>query len=292
MEIAISGATGFIGRRLSAALSGAGHSLRLLSRRAAPPLDWDPAAAEPRAGALAGCDAVIHLAGEPIAQRWTPEVKRRIEDSRLHGTRHLVQALSIQPVRPRVLVCASAVGVYGDRRDEVLTESSPPGDDYLAGVCRQWEQQADLAEALGLRVVKLRIGVVLGRGGGALDKMLPPFRYFAGGKLGSGRQWMSWIHLDDLVAMIGWSLASAVNGPVNAVAPNPVRNVEFTRALAGALRRPAVFTVPGFAVRLLYGEMSQVVLGSQRVLPKTATDAGFRFQYAELARALEAILAR
>jgi hypothetical protein len=298
MIVTVSGATGFIGRELVRQLSADGHSVRALSRNPSGKPSgtsgethrWDPREGEPPESSLAGSDAVVHLAGEPVAQRWTTEVKERIRESRVRGTRHLVQALTTLSPRPRVLVCSSAIGIYGDREDEVLTESSAPGQGFLARVCRDWEEQADLAQSLGLRVVKLRTGIVLGRNGGALEQMLPPFRYGVGGKLASGRQWMSWIHLHDQVSLIRYALEQPVSGAVNAVAPNPATNAEFTRELAGALKRPALFTVPGFALKLLYGEMAEVLLGSQRVIPAAAQAGGFEFKFPTLPGALADIL--
>jgi uncharacterized protein (TIGR01777 family) len=277
MDVGITGASGFIGRKLTQVLASGGHRARRLARR-------------PSVEELTGCQAVVHLAGEPIAQRWTPAAKARIRDSRIEGTRHLVQTLEKVSARPGVLVCSSAIGIYGDRRDEILTESSTLASGFLAEVCRAWEAEAVRAESLGMRVVRIRTGVVLGRGGGALAKMLPPFRAFVGGKLGSGQQWMSWIHLDDLAGLIRFALDQPIHGPLNGVAPNPVRNEEFTRELARALHRPAILPAPSFAVKTLFGEMSEVVLGSQRVLPKAAGNAGYRFQYPQLAGALREIL--
>ncbi len=297
MNITISGASGFIGRRLMKAL--AGESLHVLSRHAGTNLPpnvrlsvWDPLKGEPPAAALEGADAVVHLAGEPVAQRWTAEAKQKIRDTRVTGTRHLIQALSTLSRRPVTLVCASAIGYYGGRGEEVLTEASRPGSGFLPEVCVEWEKQADLAEALGIRVVKLRIGVVLAAHGGALAKMLPAFRNFAGGTLGSGRQWMSWIHLDDLVSLIRYTIDRPLSSAVNATAPNPVRNADFTRTLAGVLHRPAMFPVPGVALKFLFGEMSEVLLASQRVEPAAAAKAGFEFRYPELRPALENLLAR
>jgi uncharacterized protein (TIGR01777 family) len=190
-----------------------------------------------------------------------------------------------------VLVCASAIGIYGSRGDEILTEGSTPGTGFLSDVCREWESQAELAQALGIRVVKVRIGIVLSPHGGALARMLPPFKAFAGGRMGSGRQWMSWIHLDDLIALIRYALEnSSLEGAVNGTAPTPVTNAEFTHVLARRLHRPALFPVPGFALKMIFGEMAEVLLGSQRVLPRAAQDAGFRFQYAQLEPALEDLL--
>jgi len=190
---------------------------------------------------IANADAIVHLAGEPVAQRWTAEAKKKILESRVQGTRRLVQALSTQSRRPAALVCASAIGIYGSRGDQILTESSASADDYLAEVCKEWEKQAVLAESLGIRVARIRIGVVLGRGGGALEKMLPPFKAFVGGKIGSGKQWMSWIHVDDLVGIICHALTNPMSGVFNGTAPNPVTNADFTAKLAAALGRPALF---------------------------------------------------
>lgn len=279
MNIAITGASGFIGRRLSETLSAAGHTVRALSVREQPPAE-----------SLEGTDGVIHLAGEPVSQRWTPEVKQRIRDSRVQGTLNLVHALTALSRRPSVLVSASAIGIYGDRGDEVLTESSSPGEGFLAGVCREWEAQADAAQSLGVRVVKIRTGIVLGRGGGALARMLPAFRNFAGGRLGSGRQWMSWIHLEDLVNLMRHAVEYPLEGVINATAPNPVRNAEFTTELAHALSRPALFPVPEFALKLMFGEMAEILIESQRVLPRAALASGFRFHYPDLGPALRSLL--
>jgi len=233
---------------------------------------------------------VVHLAGEPVAQRWTAAARERIRNSRVLGTRSLVSALRHQP--PAVLVSASAIGYYGSRGDEVLTEASPPGPDFLGQVSVGWEQEARVAEKFGVRVVTPRIGVVLGRGGGALAPMALPFRLGVGGRLGTGKQWMSWIHLDDLVSLIEFAATNAaLSGPVNAVAPNPVTNAAFTRELAAALHRPAIFPVPALALKLLLGEMSQMLLGSQRVIPEAALRAGFQFRFAEAGQALRQIFA-
>lgn len=298
MNITISGASGFIGRRLLEVLSAGGHSIHVLSRDSGKSFGpavrvsgWDPINGEPPVESLANADAVIHLAGEPVAQRWTPDVKRKILESRVNGTRHLVQALSTLSRRPAVLLCSSAIGIYGSRGDELLTESSPPGEGFLPDVCKEWEKQASLAESLGIRVAQIRTGIVLGADGGALSKMLPPFKAFVGGRLGSGKQWMSWIHLDDLVQLYRHALENPLAGPVNGTAPYPVTNAEFTKKLAGKLRRPAVFPVPGAAVKALFGEMAEILLGSQRVLPRVAEAAGFRFTYPELLPALQHLLA-
>jgi uncharacterized protein (TIGR01777 family) len=281
VNITITGATGFIGRYLVQSLSRDGHSVRALSRAA-----WDIFAGEPPAESLTGADAVIHLAGVPVAQRWTRSAKKQIRDSRVVGTHHLVTALSTLSQRPEVLVCASAIGFYGDRGDEVLTETSPVGQGFLADVCRQWESEAELAESLGIRVVKLRTGIALGRKGGALEKMLPPFRAFLGGRLGAGSQWMSWVHIADIIGMIRHAIDRPIQGAINATAPNPVRNIEFTHELGAALHRPAIFPVPALALKALFGEMSEVLLASQRVLPKAAESAGYQFKFPELGAAL------
>jgi uncharacterized protein len=282
MNIAITGARGLIGTRLRQRLAETGHTASPIPRAAG-----ESALAE----ILASADAVVHLAGEPVGQRWNNAVKKRIHDSRVEGTRHLVNVLSALSHRPRVLVCASAVGYYGSRGDQILTEASSPGTDFLARVVVDWEEAAQLAEPLGIRVVRLRFGVVLGSGG-ALARMLPAFRLGAGGKLGSGHQWMAWIHLEDAVNLILFALDySAIRGAVNAVAPHPVTNEEFTGRLAMALHRPAFFAVPTFALKLAFGEMAEMVLASQRVLPTVAKSAGFRFQYPDVRGALENLLA-
>ncbi|HTB20812.1 MAG TPA: TIGR01777 family oxidoreductase [Bryobacteraceae bacterium] len=275
MNIAITGASGLIGKRLRQQLSAAGHVALTIPRDGTPP----------------ACDAVVHLAGEPVSQRWTEAAKKRIHDSRVEGTRNLVTALAAQAQRPRVLVCASAVGYYGSRGDQILTEASSPGTDFLARVVVDWEEAAQLAEPLGIRVVRLRFGMVLGPGG-ALAKLLPLFRLGVGGKLSSGHQWMAWIHIDDVVNLILFALNfAAIRGAVNATAPHPVTNEEFTQRLATALHRPAILPVPAFALNLVLGEMSEMVLASQRVLPTVAKSAGFQFQYPELRAALENLVA-
>ncbi|HZT30006.1 MAG TPA: TIGR01777 family oxidoreductase [Bryobacteraceae bacterium] len=297
MKITITGASGFIGRRLMKTLVADDHELHVLSRHAGTNLPagvqlsvWDSTRGQPPEESLRGAGAIIHLAGENVAQRWTDAAKQKIRSSRIDGTRFLVQALSTLSERPQALVCASAIGIYGDRGEEVLTEASAPGSGFLSEVCQDWEKQVDLAEALGIRVVKLRIGVVLGANGGALAKMLPAFRAGVGGRLGSGKQWMSWIHLEDLAELIRYAALNPLRGAVNAVAPNPVTNADFTRALASAVHRPALFPVPGFAVRALFGEMSQVMLASQRVLPRAAEAAGFGFRYPRIEEALRSAI--
>jgi uncharacterized protein len=274
VNVAITGASGMIGQRLRERLTSAGNV----------------ALAIPRDGTPSACDAIVHLAGEPIAQRWTEAAKKRIYESRVEGTRRLVNALSARTNRPSVLICASAVGFYGTRGDEILTEKSAPGVGFLPRLVMDWEQTARAAEALGIRVVSLRFGMVLGQGG-ALAKLLLPFRLGVGGRLASGEQWMSWIHIDDVVSLIQFAMENtALQGSVNATAPGPVTNDEFTRRLAAALHRPAIFPVPALALKLVFGEMSEVLLDSQRVLPSVAKSAGFRFQYADLRAALENLL--
>lgn len=299
MQVTITGASGFIGRRLVTQLEAGGHSVHILGRApragvspAAQFSVWEPEKGPPPAAALAA-DAIIHLAGEPVSQRWTPDVKRRIRDSRVIGTRQLVAGLQQAGQRPQVLVAASAVGYYGDRGNDVLTESSKPGDTFLAKLSVEWEDAALAAQTLGIRVVVVRIGIVLGQGGGALEKMLPLFKAGVGGKLGAGGQWMPWIHLDDLTALfLRAAQDSTWKGPVNGAAPNPVTNADFTAALGRALHRPALFPVPEFAVKLLYGEMAQILFHSQRVIPQAALSAGFEFRHPELFGALKAILGR
>jgi uncharacterized protein (TIGR01777 family) len=293
----MTGATGLIGRRLMKVLAADGHSLHVLSRHAGTNLPagvklsaWDPMKNEPPADSLQNADVVVHLAGEPVAQRWSEESKRKIRDSRVIGTRNLVQALAKLPAKPAALVCASAIGYYGSRGDEVLTENSAPGTGYLAEVCEAWEKEAIAAEALGMRVATVRTGIVLDPRGGALQKMLPPFRMGVGGKVGSGRQWMSWIHLDDLAGIFKMAIEKPVQGPVNGAAPNPVVNADFTKALAIALKRPALFPVPEFGLKLLFGEMSTVLLGSQRVQPQKAVSSGYRFRFPQLPGALADLL--
>jgi hypothetical protein len=297
MQIAITGGSGFIGRRLIARLEGEGHTVRLLGRRRPAWLDashefasWDATAG--KTPPLDGIGAVIHLAGEPVAQRWTTAAKDRMWRSRVDGTRSIVQAIGDAARRPEVLISASAIGYYGFRGDEELTEQSAAGTGFLPELSVAWEKESQAAAALGVRVVNPRIGIVLGLEGGALQQMLLPFQLGIGGRLSDGQQWMSWIHLDDVVGLIVHYLAPAKPaGPVNATAPNPVRNSEFTRLLAHALHRPAILPVPGFALKLLFGEMACVILGSQRVLPARAQRDGYRFQYPDLAGALKNLLA-
>lgn len=297
MKCVISGGTGFIGRHIVDLLLGKGHYVGVWSRRpgnekrtAVQSFSWDPLAGEPPVESVDSMDAVIHLAGEPVAQRWSADVKRRIRDTRVLGTRRLVDVIGRVRHKPKVLVCASAIGYYGDRGDEVLTESSKPGEGFLVDVCRQWEAEADRAAEFGLRVVKLRIGFVLGADGGALGQMLPIFRLGAGGRLGSGKQWMPWIHSADVAEMCVNAMEQEISGVWNATSPNPVRNAEFTQLLASAVHRPAIFPVPPFALKLAFGEFSQQMLDSARVIPDAALKAGYRFLYPELAAALNDVV--
>lgn len=296
MKITISGASGLIGRRLLKTLSSS-HTLQVLSRHAGTNMPggikvfpWDPAKGEPPLQSLYDVDAVIHLAGEPVAQRWSDDVKRRIRDSRVLGTQNLVQAISKLPQKPAVLLCSSAIGYYGSRGDDMLSESATAGSGFLADVCVEWEKEAMAAEKLGLRVVRMRTGIALDPRGGALQRMLPPFKMGLGGKLGDGKQWMSWIHIDDLVGLYRFALDNAVQGAVNGVAPYPVTNGDFTKALAAALHRPALFPAPPFALKLMFGEMAEVLLASQRVQPKQAESMGYRFRFPQLEPALADLL--
>jgi uncharacterized protein len=293
MNVLLTGASGFIGRRLIARLLLEGHSIHAVGRRpptGAPSVrfsEWDAMTQQVPADALQTADAVVHLAGEPLAQRWNQEVKARIRDTRVVGTRKLVESMAHLRQRPQVLISASAIGYYGERGDEALGESSSPGSGFLSEVCVAWEREAQEAGRLGLRVVLLRTGIVLGKEGGALKEMLSPFKLGVGGPTGSGEQWMSWIHLDDLVSAIAFSLVRPdMAGPVNGTAPNPVRNREFTRALGAAIGRPAIVPTPKFALKLMLGEAAEVVLASQKVLPATLERAGFPFAYREVGDAL------
>jgi uncharacterized protein (TIGR01777 family) len=285
MNITVTGATGLIGTHLVRKLLAAGHQVESLGSK-----QWN-SETEPPSESLATADAIVHLAGEPVAQRWTPEAKKRIRNSRVDGTRHLVNALSTQARRPEVLISGSAIGFYGSRGDEIVAEDSDPGDDFLARVTKEWEQAAILAESLGIRVVRLRTGVVLAEKGGALAKMLPTFRYGFGGRLGSGKQWMSWIHIEDVVNLILFAIENrAIRGPLNLAAPHPVTNADFTKVLASNLHRPALFPVPAFAINAMFGEMAAMILGGQRVIPTVAQRAGYRFHHPDLREALADLL--
>jgi uncharacterized protein (TIGR01777 family) len=303
MKILITGATGFIGRQVTLYLRERGHEIVVLTRDsekapvrlpiACPVFSWKGAEQPPPREAFADVDAVVHLAGENIINRWTPSRKKEIIRSRAESTRQLVTAMQELDHKPKVFVCASAIGYYGDRGDEALDESAGPGEGFLPNLCRQWEQAARQAEESGIRVVSLRIGVVLGHDGGALQPMLPPFRMGLGGKVGSGKQWMSWIHVRDLAGLILHAIETdTVKGPVNAVGPHPASNVVFTQTLAMVLKRPHLFAVPEFVLKIIIGETSQVVLTSQRVIARKAIESGYEFAFVELKSALEDICGR
>ncbi len=296
MQTLITGGTGFIGRHLAGYLNKpiiVGRSLDKI-RDLMPGYEahqWDPdRSLEP--SLLDGVEGVFHLAGESIFKgRWNRARKERIRNSRTQSTRHLVDAIGQAAVRPRVLVCSSAVGIYGDRGAELLTESSRPGDDFLAGVCRDWEKEAMRAQEFGVRVALVRTAVVLGRNGGALAQMLPPFKLGLGGRLGNGNQYMPWIHIEDLCRIMLKAMEDEhLAGPVNAVAPNPVTNRAFTRALARAVHRPALFPMPAFLLKIVVGEFATVLLSSQRVRPKVLEKSGFSFHYPDIDSALSNLI--
>lgn len=299
MIIAVSGSTGLVGAALVAALEADGHLVRRLVRRSGHEgeheIRWDPVAGTVDAAELANVDGVVHLAGEGIAaHRWTDAVKARIRDSRVLGTQLLSQTLAGLATKPAVMVSASAIGFYGSRGDELLNESSSAGSGFLAEVCQQWEAETRSARGAGIRVVNLRIGVVLSRAGGALAQMLTPFRLGLGGTIGNGQQYFSWIELDDLVRVIQFALEHDVlSGPVNAVAPEPATNREFTKTLGSVLGRPTIFPMPAFAARLAFGEMAdEMLLGSVRVAPAALSAAGFQFHFPQLEPALRHALAK
>jgi uncharacterized protein len=295
-RILVSGVSGPIGAALLPSLKARGYEVTRLVRGAASgdnQISWEPG--KPIAPeAVSGFDAVIHLAGESIVGRWTNEKKRKIRDSRVLGTTALAQALAQarNEDKPQVFVCSSAIGYYGDRGEEILKEESAPGSGFLPEVCREWEAATRAAVDAGIRTVQLRTGVVLSASGGALGKMLTPFKLGLGGRIGSGRQWMSWIDVQDMVGAIHHILKSdLLHGPVNMVAPKPVTNAEFTRTLASVLSRPAIFPMPAFAVKLAFGEMGEtVLLGSQRVEPARLVGSGYPFRFSDLRASLENLL--
>ena len=302
MKILITGSTGFVGTALVSDLQRAGHTLCRLVRpstsaeaiRGSEGFDvrWNPATGELGAAGV-GADAVVNLAGASIAERrWTTERKKVLHSSRVETTRALVNALAKMAARPRVLVSASAIGFYGDRGDELLNEESKPGSDFLSEIAIDWEAEAEKAQALGIRVVRARFGVILDKDGGALPKMAGPFQFGMGGKIGSGQQWMSWVSLEDTVAILRFALEDgAVRGPINVVSPQPVRNAEFTKALAAALHRPALVPAPAFALRLMLGEMADaLLLSSQRVVPAQLEKLGYSFLQPDLVTALKSLL--
>jgi uncharacterized protein len=290
-RILVSGVSGPIGAALLPSLKSRGYEVTRLVRGAATGEDqisWDPG--QPIApDTVSGFHAVIHLAGESIVGRWTDEKKKKIRDSRVAGTSALAQALANATQRPQVFVCSSAIGYYGDRGNEVLNEQSAPGSGFLPDVCREWEAATQAAVRAGIRTVQMRTGVVLSPKGGALGKMLTPFKMGLGGKIGNGQQWMSWIDVQDMVGAIHHILESQLlQGPVNMVAPQPVTNTEFTQTLASMLSRPAIFPVPGLVVKLAFGEMGEtVLLGSQRVEPTQLVTSGYPFRFSDLRASLE-----
>ena len=297
MKVAISGATGLIGTALRESLAADGIQIVALSRKpSVPPLEtapWDVENGRFDASPLEQVDAVVHLAGEPIAQRWNEARKKAIRESRVKSTKLLVEGLKSLKRRPKVLVSGSAVGFYGDRGDEMLEESSPPGSGFLPETCQAWEHAAIAAMGLGIRTAVLRTGIVLSTRGGALKKMLTPFRLGVGGPVGSGKQWMSWIHIDDIVGAIRYILdKDDLMGAVNGVAPAPATNAEFTRALGRALSRPAFLPAPTFGLKIAFGEMASLLLEGQRVAPKKLLETGYRFRFPELQGALSDVLAR
>ncbi len=299
-NILLTGATGFIGSPLCESLRSAGHRLTALCRnpeaakRRIPALEtcyeWEATSSSLPSAAFQKVDAVVNLAGEGVACRWTAARKRAIHDSRVLGTRHLVAGMEAADSKPKLLISASAIGYYGDRGEETLTEEVSPSGDFLAKLSVDWEEEAARAEALGVRVSRLRIGIVLGADGGALGAMMLPFKLGLGGPLGSGRQWWSWIHLADLIGIIEFLLDRELNGPFNATAPEPVRQKEFARTLGKVVRRPALLPAPSFALSLVVGEFSTELLSSKRVLPHEVQKAGYEFRFPKLERALREIV--
>lgn len=303
MKILVTGSSGLVGTALVGALAREGHTVCRLVRpqslstkdaKAGFDVAWNPATGA-LGGAGVGPDAVVNLAGASIADgRWTTTRRNLLRTSRVDSTRALVGALAKMNARPSVLVSASAIGIYGHRADETLNEESNPGSDFLAGLTKEWEAEALKAEALGIRVVLARFGIILARDGGALPKVILPFKFGVGGRIGSGQQWMSWIALQDVVGILRYALENRViRGALNVVAPKPVQNTEFTKVLARVMHRPALFPAPAFALRLVLGEMADaLLLSSQRVLPQRLQQLGFHFQHADLAATLAAVLAR
>ena len=298
MNVTVTGATGLVGTALTHKLLAAGQTVHALARQPSDKLPagvrfstWNSELGQPPPESIASADAIVHLAGESIAQRWTPKVKELIRSSRIDGTRHLVAALSDQPRRPQVLLSASAIGIYGSRGDEILTESSKTGDsDFLAQLATEWERAADSAQELGIRVARLRLAMVLGKQG-ALAKMLPAARRGLVRRIGSGEQWVSWIHIDDATNLILFALRNlSMRGPVNVSAPDPVKNVELMTELGAAVGRQGMFSIPPFALNLVLGEMGSVTLASQRVVPRAVMAAGFKFAYPQLRPALDSLV--
>ncbi|MEP6635405.1 MAG: TIGR01777 family oxidoreductase [Acidobacteriota bacterium] len=296
MRILLSGSHGLVGKALIKVLATDGHEIFRLVRHAPnsdSEIEWSPDRYSIALARLNDFDAVVHLAGESIASgRWNEEKKRKIRESRVNGTRLVSDALANLVRPPRTLISASAIGYYGNRGNEQLTEQSAPGNDFLSGVCVEWEKATELAKEKGIRVVNTRFGIILDTEGGALAKMLPPFRMGIGGKIGNGEQWMSWIALDDVVGALKFALTNErLRGPVNLVAPNPVTNADFTKTLGHVLSRPTLFPIPAFGVRFAFGEMADaLLLSSQRVAPESLSKAGYAFSYPQLESALRAVL--
>ncbi len=301
MKALITGATGFVGKRLLHRLEepavvlsrNAAKAEKTLSAFNVKAFNWDAENQPAPAEAFDGVDVVFHLAGEPVAEgRWTAEKKRRLRESRVEGTRNLVNTLVQLPKKPRVLISASAVGYYGDRGDELLTEDASPRDDFLGEICQSWERESHAARQAGIRVVNPRIGIVLGEKGGAISKMLTPFKLGVGSPLGSGKQYMPWIHIDDLVSLMLFAAErESISGPLNGTAPHPVTNYEFTKTLGRVLKRPTFMpSPPVFMLKILIGEFANVLLQSQNAVPRRSLDAGFHFHYPDLEPALREIL--
>jgi len=292
MRIAIAGASGLVGKALTPLLEAEGHDVVRLVRSwpKAGEIEWHPNQDSIDTGKLEGFDAIINLAGENVAEgRWTDEKKKKIHDSRVNGTHLLSEAIAKLTTKPRCFLCASATGIYGDRGDETLDEQSESGGGFLAGVCREWEKATEPAHRAGVRVVNFRFGPILARAGGMLEKMLTPFKMGLGGKIGAGKQYISWVAIEDAVAVIKRVLSDdSIRGPLNVVSPKPVTNERFTRALGEVLSRPTVMAVPAFAARLAFGEMAdEMLLVSQKVIPKKLQAAGFQFEYSDLETALQ-----
>jgi uncharacterized protein len=292
MKIAIAGASGLVGAAVSPQLEADGHDIVRLVRNSPKggEIEWHPNQDSINSEKLEGFDALINLAGENVAEgRWTDDKKKKIHDSRVHGTHLLSEAITRLTAKPRVFLCASATGIYGDRGDETLDEQSESGGGFLAGVCREWEKATEPALRAGVRVVNLRFGPILARAGGMLEKMLMPFKMGLGGKIGSGKQYISWVALEDAVAAMKLALQDeTIRGPLNVVSPKPVTNERFTRALGEVLSRPTVMAMPAFAARLAFGEMAdEMLLVSQKVIPKRLQTAGFQFEYSDLESALQ-----
>jgi uncharacterized protein (TIGR01777 family) len=299
MKILITGSTGLVGTALAQDLQRAGHTVCRLVRPGTSPgsspgfdVNWNPATGE-LGGAAVGADTVVNLAGASIAEkRWTPQRRQLLRSSRVDTTRALVQALAKMSARPRVLISASATGIYGNRGDETLSESSRPGNDFLCEIAKDWESEALKAEALGIRVVRVRFGVILSKKGGALPQMMRPFQFGVGGKIGPGTQWLSWITLDDVTAILRLAIENTnITGALNVVSPQPLTNADFTKILAATLRRPALFPAPAFALRLILGEMADaLLLSSQRVQPAQLQKLNYQFSHPDLAAALTSML--